>query len=234
MRSIPITTAQKMAALAQNSYFSSLGQSILDKLVPGISLRAFERGESIFWEGEACAGLHIIQQGSVKLFKTSHSGRELIINILEERATFNEVPVFDEGENPVNAAALEPSQIWVVEAAVIQAAMREHPEVYRAAITNLTQNLRMLVRKVEELSFYQVTSRLARLITQLQPEQLSGDSPVRLTQDQMAAQLGTVREVVARALRELERSGAIQLKRRKITIRDEQMLRDWAYAPPEN
>jgi CRP/FNR family transcriptional regulator len=234
MRSVAITTAQKIAALGQNSYFSNLNQAILDKLVPGVTLQAYERGEVIFWEGEACAGLHIIQQGSVKLFKTSHSGRELIINFLEEGATFNEVPVFDEGENPVNAAALEPSSIWVVEAEVIQAAMREHPEVYRAAIANLTQNLRMLVRKVEELSFYQVTNRLARLITQLQPEQLAGDSPVRLTQDQIAARLGTVREVVARALRELERSGAIQIKHRKIAIRDEEMLRDWAYVSPEN
>lgn len=234
MRSLPITTAQKMAALTQNSYFSRLDQTILEKLVPGVSLRAYERGETLFWEGEACAGLHIIQRGSVKLFKTSRSGRELIINILEEGTTFNEVPVFDEGENPVNAAALEPSLIWVVEASVIQAAMREHPEVYQAAITNLTQNLRMLVGKVEELSFYQVTSRLARLITQLQPEQLSGDPPLRLTQDQIAARLGTVREVVARALRELERSGAIQIKRRKIVIQDEKLLRDWAYAPPEN
>jgi CRP-like cAMP-binding protein len=231
MRSIVITTAQKLAALRQNSYFSNLEKTILDKLVPGVSLRLFERGEILFWEGEPCAGLHIIQKGSVKLFKTSVSGRELIINTLEEKATFNEVPVFDNGANPVNAAALEPSEIWVIETQAIQAVMREHPELCRAVIGNLTQNLRMLVGKVEELSFYQVTNRLARLITQLQPEQLAGDSSARLTQDQIAARLGTVREVVARALRELERSGAIQIKRRQIVIRDEEVLRDWAFVP---
>ena len=72
----------------------------------------------------------------------------------------------------------------------------------------------MLVNKVEELSFYQVTNRLARLISQLPEEQLTGQTASRLTQDQMAARLGTVREVVARSLRELQRSGAIQVRRR--------------------
>ena len=76
--------------------------------------------------------------------------------------------------------------------------------------TGLTKNI------LEELSFYQVTNRLARLIGQLPPGQLAGPTPGRITQDQLAARLGTVREVVARSLRELERSGAIQVENRQI------------------
>ncbi len=96
---------------------------------------------------------------------------------------------------------------------------------------NLTQNLRMLVGIVEELSFYQVTHRLARLISQLPAEQLSGESSPRLTRDQLAARLGTVREVVTRALRDLERSGAIRVGRRQIQVINEERLRDWAQEP---
>jgi CRP/FNR family transcriptional regulator len=92
---------------------------------------------------------------------------------------------------------------------------------------NLTQNLRMLVDKVEELSFYQVTNRLARLISQLPEAQLVGETSQRITQDQMAARLGTVREVVARSLRELERSGAILVDRRRIRVIDQELLADW-------
>ena len=98
-------------------------------------------------------------------------------------------------------------------------------------ITILTQNLRMLVVMVEELSFFQVTNRLARLINQLPEEQLVGGSTQRITQDQMAARLGTVREVVARSLRELERSGAIQVKRRQIQIVDQEILSEWGEYP---
>lgn len=231
MNTIAINEDTKVEALRNNGYFTGLDKKILEDLSLGTSLRRYERGEIIFWEGEPCAGLHIIQHGSVKLFKTSRQGRELIINVFEEGATFNEVPVFDNGQNPVNVAALEESEIWAVEAAVIQKAMQKHPEMCAAVISNLTQNLRMLVGMVEELSFFQVTNRLARLITQLPEEQLVGESTQRITQDQMAARLGTVREVVARSLRELERSGAIQVERRQIQIVDHKILDEWGEPP---
>jgi len=71
----------------------------------------------------------------------------------------------------------------------------------------------MLLETVEELSFYQVTNRLARLISQLSVPQLEGVRGERLTQDEIASRLGTVREVVARSLRDLERRGAIEVNR---------------------
>jgi CRP/FNR family transcriptional regulator len=89
----------------------------------------------------------------------------------------------------------------------------------------------MLVSLVEELSFYQVTNRLARLISQLPEEQLGGQTAQRITQDQLAARLGTVREVVARSLRELERSGAIRIGNRQIRVVNPQVLQDWAQTP---
>ena len=80
---------------------------------------------------------------------------------------------------------------------------------------------------VEELSFYQVTKRLARLINKLPAEQLQGSKDDRLTQDDLAARLGTVREVVARSLKELERSGAIDVNRGQIKIVNDDRLVEW-------
>jgi CRP/FNR family transcriptional regulator len=88
-------------------------------------------------------------------------------------------------------------------------------------------NLRMLLATVEELSFYQVTNRLARLIHKLPTEQLQGSKEGRLTQDDLAARLGTVREVVARSLKELERSGAIDVNRGQIKIVNDERLVEW-------
>jgi CRP/FNR family transcriptional regulator len=84
---------------------------------------------------------------------------------------------------------------------------------------------------VEELSFYQVTNRLARLIYRLPEDQRASSGGVRLTQDQLAARLGTVREVAARALRQLERSGAIRVRQRQIQVLDEDILLDWSLTP---
>jgi CRP/FNR family transcriptional regulator len=78
---------------------------------------------------------------------------------------------------------------------------------------------------VSEMAFYQVTHRLARLISQQPPDELSG---APWTQEQLAARLGTVREVVARSLKELERSGAIQMEKRRIEVADPNVLAQWA------
>ena len=219
--------------LRSSSYFSDLDEAVVEELASGVSLRRYERGEVLFWEGDPCSGLHIIHTGSVKLFITSPQGRELIINISEGGATLNEVPVFDRGSNPISVAALNATDVWIIEADVIHKVMEKHPEMCRMVISNLSKNLRMLVHKVEELSFYQVTNRLARLISQLPEDYLSGSKSYQITQNQLAAQLGTVREVVARSLSELQRSGAIKVHRRQIEILDEKTLRNWAQCTPD-
>lgn len=228
MHILKVRQQEKYKALSQNQYFLDLADSILNKLVEGTTLRLFDRGESVFWSGEPCAGLYIIRRGSVKLFKLSPKGRELIIRMFEEGDSFNEVPVFDRKPNPVNVATLEESEIWLVDAQVIRKTMAENPEMMDKIILNLCSNLRVLVRSLEELSFYQVTNRLARLISRLSQEQLEGDSSQRITQDQMAAHLGTVREVASRSLRELERSSAIKVRQGRIQIVDRNILDDWA------
>jgi CRP/FNR family transcriptional regulator len=228
MQNMTVSLKEKLDALRANSYFSTLSDRVLENLAQGTTLRLYQRGEVICWQDDVCTALYIISRGSVKLFKLSPKGRELIIRVFSEGASFNEVPIFDQGTNPVNVAALEDSHIWVVDAQVIRTCVRQHPEMAQAVILNLAHNLRILVGAVEELSFYQVTNRLARLLSRLPTEQLEEQ---RLTQDQLAAQLGTVREVVARSLRDLERSGAIRVRRRQIFVLNEHLLRDWAQEP---
>lgn len=231
MKNIAAGMDEKISFLKSCSYFTALDEPSLKKIAHVTRLCLYEPGETICWQGEACIGLYSIQAGSLKLFKLSARGREYIIRVLEEGTTFNEVPVFDRGLNPVNVAAMDECRVWIVPADEIRKMVHEQPEVAAAAILNLTKNLRIMVEKVEELSFYQVTNRLARLIEELPQEQPPNAGSLRMTQDQMAARLGTVREVVARSLRELERSGAIRVERRQIQIVNQQMLRSWAQEP---
>lgn len=228
MEILPTTLDTNYQVLRRSSYFASLPQPALDQLAQEMSFRRYGAGEVISWQGDFCQGLWMIHAGRVKLFKLSPRGRELILNTLGSGAVFNEVPVFDGGTNPVNVAALGEVEIWLVDQKVILRVMLTYPELCQSVVANLAANLRLLVNKVEELSFFQVPNRLARLLIQLpanpeQPEWLEG-----ITQDQLAARLGTVREVVSRALRDLELSGAIRVKRRQIHIVDKTLLSAWA------
>ena len=141
--------------------------------------------------------------------------------------SFNEVAVFDQQENPVNVSAVLNTRVWLISADTLREIIAEHPQACQQIIINLSQNLRMLIGKVAELSFYTVTARLACLLRELPETQLSGSGSFRLTQDDMAARIGTVREVVARSLKELENVGAIDIERGKITIIDQEKLIDW-------
>ena len=217
--SLPI----KLDTLRRNPYFDGLPDELLNEIAAHMQLRGFERGEMLFWEDDPCAGLHIIEEGSVKLYRLSPQGRQYIIRVLQEGDTCNEVPAFDGGTNPVNVETLEKSKVWVIEDETLRSLVRAHPDFALKVLSNFGKNLRGLVRMVSEMAFYQVTNRLARLISELPVE----DPRPHWTQEQLAAQLGTVREVVARSLKELERSGAIRIEDRRIHIADKDALSQW-------
>lgn len=228
MQTLLIDQAEKLKTLAANPYFQGLGETSLSQISVRMSLRRYSRGEVLFWEGDDCAGLHIIEHGSVKLFRISPQGRQHIVRVLQEGDTCNEVPVFDGGPNPVNVEALEETSVWIVDAEAVRELMRKDPEFMQKTIQNLARMMRHLVKMASEMAFFQVTNRLARLIEEIPPQELSGTGGMRWTQDQLAARLGTVREVVARSLRELERSGAIEVENRRILIKDAGVLEQWA------
>ena len=217
--SLPI----KLDTLRRNPYFDGLPDELLNEIAAHMQLRGFERGEMLFWEDDPCAGLHIIEEGGVKLYRLSPQGRQYIIRVLQEGDTCNEVPAFDGGTNPVNVETLEKSKVWVIEDETLRSLVRAHPDFALKVLSNFGKNLRGLVRMVSEMAFYQVTNRLARLISELPVE----DPRPHWTQEQLAAQLGTVREVVARSLKELERSGAIRIEDRRIHIADKDALSQW-------
>lgn len=225
MRNLYSCIEQRVEVLRNTSYFSTLPEAALHELAVETQLRAYDKDEVIFLEGEQCGGLFIIQEGGVKLSKLSPSGREMIFRTLDRGATFNEVPVFDGGPHAVNATALEGCQVWVVSPPLIREMLSRYPQMGRAVILNLAKNLRMFVELVNNLFLYQVTQRLARCLLDLAVDPVSGKKVKKVTQVQLAAQLGTVREVLARALRDLERMGAIRVSRGKIEVLDDSILR---------
>ncbi len=223
MKIIESDLNQKVKALKGNQYFDDLDDAMLKDIAGHTRLSEYQRGDVLFWEGDPCEGLFILYQGSAKIFRLSPQGRQYIVRILQEGDTFAEVPAFDMGASPVNVEALETCRVWVIEKDKLQKLLQQHPSFAQKVLVNFGRMLRGMVRMVSEMAFYQVTHRLARLID----VELQQDKSIHWTQEQLAARLGTVREVVARSLKEMERSGAIKMEDRQIHIVDREVFEQW-------
>ncbi len=206
-------------ALRSQPYFKALSDGELNKLAHTLIEREYDKDEIIFLEGEPCQGLYIVREGTVKVYKLSSEGREQILTLTHAGQSFNEVAVFDGGPNPANVSAYEPSRLWIVPRPAILALIERNPKVALAIIQNLGTRLRHLVGLVEDLSLRQVTARLAKLLL----ETASGQNRA-LTQQEMAARLGTVREMIGRSLRQLESRGLISIEHGRIVILDREGL----------
>ncbi|MBI5825918.1 MAG: Crp/Fnr family transcriptional regulator [Chloroflexi bacterium] len=223
MKSIESHVSARIMVLRGNEYFDDLSEAMLKDISEHMHLREYQRGDVLFWEGDPCNGLHIVEHGSAKIFKLSPQGRQYIVRILQEGDTFAEVPAFDEGSNPVNVEALETCRVWVIDSGKLHELVMAHPVFAQKVLVNFGRMLRGMVKMVSEMAFYQVTHRLARLIAELPQDK----SAPHWTQEQLAARLGTVREVVARSLKEMERSGAIKLEDRRIQIVNQEVFNQW-------
>lgn len=211
------------------SYLSGLDEATLKALARVAVRRRYDAGQMIFVEGEPCAGLFIVERGRVKIFKLSPGGREQILHIFGAGEGFNDVAVLDGGPNPVNVMALEPTSVLVIDRPSMVDLLERYPALSRAVIENLASRARHLVSLVEDLSLRTVVGRLAKLLLEQASEEVDLERfPQGLTHAQMAARLGTVREVISRSLRRLEDEGIIKIERHRITILDREALEDKA------
>ena len=168
-----------------------------------------------------------MHSGLVKVFKTSAEGKEQVLRLIEPGRTFNDVPALDGGPNPASAAALEESVIYAIGRADLQRLILERPALAAAAVRALAGALRHMVALVEDLSFRHVTARVAKILLEQEAASsggVSGGAAHRLTQQEMAAMAGTAREMVGRALKELEAAGAITLHQGRVSIVSRELL----------
>ena len=220
------------ACLHQVPYFASLEPGVLRELAAAVRERKYEAGESVLFEGDPCEGLYVIVSGRVKVFKLSADGKEQVLRILGAGRTCNDVPVFDDGRNPGSVAALEASRLVLVPKARIRTLVERHPRVAAAVIRLLAERLRALSLMVEDLSLRSVVARVAKLLldcTHGRSTLIEGTACCQhLTQHQIATMVGSVREVVQRALKALEKDGAIQMERGRIVVLDPKSLERWS------
>ena len=209
--------------LRRHPYFGPLDPPLLERLAAQAIWRSFNPGDTIQLEGEPSAGLWLIEEGRVKVYKLSPDGREHILHLCGPGDSFNDIAALDGGPNPSSAASLGHTLVLNLPSEALSAALCDSLPLAQAVIRALTGRVRSLVQQIEDLALHSVTTRLARfLLEQAESPALSGPG---ITRAAVAAHLATTPETISRGLRALEQIGAIQFDRHRIVIVDEDILR---------
>ncbi len=194
--------------------------------------RQYAKGELLFSEGEEAQGFFVIATGKVKIYKLSPDGKERILHIVHPGGTFAEAAIFGSGQYPAYAEPLEKSQLIFFPKREFLQLLHEHAQIAINMIAGLSKFLRQFAAQIEELTFKDVPSRLARYILELAgPQKSRVDLPI--SKSQLASNLGTVSETLSRTLRKLSDDALIEVSGKSITLLDRERLEELAASHKE-
>lgn len=218
--------------VAGQRLFASLSEQECEDLVKRSACRAVRPGERLFREGEPCRGLYLIIEGVVRTYRASPDGQEQVFGLLGAGESLGEVSLFDEGPYLASARVVREGRVLFLPFAEVQALYRTHPQVAHAVVRELGQRVRALAALVDQLALQDVPTRVAGTVLRCARE----SGPVRKgasfrlprTQEEIAAELGTTREGVSRALRGLRAAGIILQRGSRIELIEPERLQDLA------
>jgi CRP-like cAMP-binding protein len=208
-------------------HFAELPLTTQNALASVAVPRQFAEGQVIFIEGEPASYLYILESGWVKASRMSPEGREQAMLVVKPGEIFGDVALFTDTPYPGTVVALEPVKVWAIEKSDILELITRHPDLALAVIHSLGHRILYYISLVEDLSLRNVEARLANTLLK-NAEHSQGHLLVRrrkwATFDTMANRLGTVRDVLSRALRSLEEEGLIRVEKHAIIILDSEGL----------
>jgi CRP-like cAMP-binding protein len=225
--------AAKIELLQQTPYLRLLPTGDLQALATSLRERRYQAGDVIFRKGDTSEGLGVVLRGRVRTVTTSPEGREQVLKMFGPGRTFADIPVFDDAPQPADAIAVSESTLVFIPQADLIDLLKRHPEAAIEVIRLFATRLRAYKQMVEDLSLRTVVARVSGLLVdrargaQALVEESASSSP-EYTQEEIAAMVGSVREVVQRALKTLEHAGLIQMARGRIQILDVEALDGWS------
>lgn len=225
---LPEDRSRVFGLLSRVQFLQDLPAAVIGALAQAAHAARFDHGEVIFLEGDSANAVYMVEQGVVKISRTSLEGREYIMHLVQPGGTFNDVAALDGGPNPATATALTLATLWVIERVDLQRIAGEHPALAWALMEDLAGRARYLVGVVEDLAMRSVRGRLARLLLEQAVASRTEVVPMMMTQEEMAARLGTVREMVGRTLRSMAAAGILEFDRHRIVILDVDKLAEEA------
>lgn len=226
--------------VARQPLFASLSEQECEALVRRSVCRRTSRGETLFREGEPCRGIYLVVEGVVRTYRSNAAGDEQVFGIFRPGDSLGDASLFDEGPYLASARVVEGGRVLFLGFDEVQALYRTHPAVAHAVVRELGERVRTLAALVDLLALQDVPTRVAWAVLRHARESGAhlerGVFNLPRTQEEMAAELGTTREGVSRALRSLRDAGVISQRGARVQVLDPIRLErlaggETAYAP---
>src|SRR5262245_12745905 len=218
--------------LKSSPYFRALPAERVKELATKLRVHKYKCGDVIFGKGDRSDGLCVVMSGSVRTVIYSSEGRQQVLKVFGQGRTFGDVSVFDDDVYPAEAMAIVDSEIAIVPRAQLLDLLRSNPEAAIDVIRLFATRLRAYKQVVEDLALRSVVARVARLLVdRARGAEILVEESANLknayTQDEIATMVGSVREVVQRALKTLERAELIETRRGQVYVVDVEALDGW-------
>lgn len=211
--------ADATTALRRITLFRALAPAALARVAQVALRRTCAPGEVILLAGDPGETAYFIAAGEVRISRLSPQGREQVLLHLGAGDAFNLAPLFQEtATQPASACALTAVELYTLHKDALLQLLQERPELALALLRDFSGRLLHLTNLVEDLALWSVRARLARFLLE------QGEGARGWTQDEIAAHIGTVRDVVGRSLRALAEEGCLEIGRGRITLRDRARL----------
>lgn len=205
--------------------FSTLPERALSRLADVAIRYTCAPGEMVILEGEPCQYVYFVAEGRARAVRTTPGGREQVLAWLGPGNTFNTVPPFlPRKVNHATVQAVTPLVLYAVSASDFLRLVGECSELARVMLEDFARRLDRLTSLVEDLSLRTVRGRLARFLLEHAEGKGEGAAVHRWTQEEIAAQIGTVREMVARTMRAFADAGLLRVERHRIVLLDREGL----------
>ena len=204
-----------VALLRGAPIFADLSDAVLARLAARCVPRTVGEGFTLFRAGDRSQGTYFILEGRVRIYRSAPDGREQTLALEGAGRAVAELPMFDDGPYPASAMTTVPSRLVFLPRAEFEHAFRTDPDVASAVVRALGRRLRHLVQLVETVSFRDVAARLAMLLADEAERHgtMTGEGvalTLDRTQDELATEIGTARESVSRAFKQLEQKGLVR------------------------
>ncbi|HEY5974860.1 MAG TPA: Crp/Fnr family transcriptional regulator [Geobacteraceae bacterium] len=211
--------------LKKSLLFSGLEGEDLAEVAAIAHRRSFNRGESLFAEGDSATGFYLLASGGMKLCKVSPDGREKVLHFVHPGETFAEAAFFGDGRYPAEARAMETGEALFFPRESFMGLLERNPRFSLNLIVSLSLLLRRFARQIEELSFAEVPTRLAAYLLELMDRKSTtyqGKTYLDLDmkKGELASRLGTVSETLSRALKKFRDEGVIEVDGSRVVILD--------------
>ncbi len=218
-----VTQEQRAEALARVRIFAGLSREELMGLAQKARERSVEAGEVLFLAGEQAQGMFVVLRGAVRAVRVNADGREQTIHVEEQGGMLAEVAVFDGGGYPSTAIAETDARLLFLAREDVLRFLELHPAAALEALRLMAEKLRRVSGLAERLGLQDVSQRLAAMMVEMSgcaAEALQdGDSfSLPLSHGQIASRLGTVREVVTRAMQRLTQQEVIAIHGHRVVV----------------